>query len=493
MSVLNKTYLWPVVFLLAFVAVLCKFYPVYQAVALIPALTGGIILIDNPRRYLCWYLFLLALFPLLGRIIPGLASHLDELIGGAILFLFAMGLVFRRFGKRTSYQAMFNCLLAWSLISLAFNQTSVVGFLRFFLAYGLFFPVYLLAKSYMKIEDLTAFLKGAIAIFWINFILNLGWYLGINPIFNPMINIGSYVDMAQGTFEGCDLVAYFCCMLAYFIICAIHFRVGSERLQKVLKVTLVAVFIQLYFTYTNHAMVLFIIAGTPLLLLTGLWKRWQSAMALLVGVIVVVMLMQGESEVAQQLNINNLRERKERLHNSAKVILYQKIAVDSARDHPYEWLLGAGPAYGIGPIGKDNMSPMALRYLLDFFTAGRDQKVNMQFTSITGNANSAILTIWSDIGVVGNMVYFLPFFMMLLQSLIIAKKAKSQERKAFSIALFSSTLFLLVMCILIDILHVKFFSYALWAIFGILSGNSESEIKESARIPSVKKNRQIRA
>ncbi len=470
MNIVARPYFWPVTFLLAFVAVLCKFYPVYQAVALIPALTAGIILIDKPRRYILFYLFMLGVFPLLQRILPmGLGTHLDELIGGAIMFLFAMGLVFRKFGVRTSYQALFFCLMAWCVGSVAFNQSSIVGFLRFLLAYGLFFPVYLLAKTYMKLEDIIGIMKGGIVIFWINALLNLGWHLGINPIFNEFVGT---VDFAIGTLNGCNFVAYFCSMLAYFLIGIISFKIGSKRFRAVVKVTLLAIFAQLYFAYTNHAIVLFVAAGIPLLILTKIWKGARSVIVLFVAVLGVVILMQGETELAQQLNPESLRMRKERLRDSAKVLIYNDLIVNAIHDNPQEWLMGAGPGYGIGPIGKDNVSPMAMRYLLQYFGAfGSDQR-KMQFTSITGNANSAILTIWSDIGMAGSALYFLPFFMMMMQALVMARNAKSPERKAFAIGLLSSTLFLLVMCILIDLLHIKFFSYALWTIFGILSGDS---------------------
>ena len=479
MNIVTKPYFWPVFFLLAFVAVLCKFYPVYQAVALIPAMTAGIILIDNPRRYLFWYLFLLGVFPVLQRILPmGLGVHLDELIGGAIIFLFMMGLVFRKLGVRTSYQTLFQLLMGWSIVSMAFNQSPIVNFLRYLLSFGLFIPIYILAKTYMKMDDLTSFVKGAIVIFWINFVLNLGWYLGINPIHNEMIAIGSYVDMAMGTFNGCNYVAYFCSMLAYFLICIIHFRVGNKYFRRAAKATLIAIFVQLYFTYTNHAIVLFVVAGVPVLFLSGILKRW-GLLLLVVGMgFGVGVLMRSDTQLSEQLNSENLRMRKELLHQSAKVIIYEDLTVKALHDNPQEWIMGGGPGYGIGPIAKDSLSPMALRYLLKFYAAfGADQR-KMQMTSITGSTSSAILSVWSDVGAVGSALYFLPFFMMMVQSFIMATRVRSPERKAFYIGLFSSVIYLFIICVLIDILHMKFFSYSLWAIFGILAGNAAGSKKQ---------------
>jgi len=489
MNIVTKEYFWPVALLLAFVAALSFFYPVYQAVAVIPALTAGIILIDNPRRYIFWYLFLLALFPLLQIVLPmGMGKHLDELIGGAIGFLFVMGLAFRRLGPQTPYFMLFQTLMAWAFISMLFNRSPPMTFVRFLLAYGLCIPVYLLAKSYIRMDGLTSFIKGAIAIFWINFILNVGWFLRFNPLPNEMIVIGSYADTAIGTFKGANFVAYFCCMLAYFFICVIHFKVGSHKFRWLVKVTLVALFVQLYFTYTNHAYPLFVAAGIPLLFLTGIWKQGKALLGVMGGVVVIIMLMNSETEVGAQFSSENIRLRKERLYQSAKVIIYKKVTVDAAHDYPYEWLIGAGPGNGVGPIAKDNGSPMAFRYLLDFFAAYGKDKRNMQFTSITGNPTAAVLTIWSDLGMVGFILYFLPFILMMMQTLAMVKNAKTADKKAFAIGLLSSVIFLLVMCALIDILFIKFYSYALWAIFGVLCGVESKNTRHNIPVEEIPRN-----
>lgn len=448
------------------------FVPPFIAAMLIPATVVGVLLLGYPRQLLFLYLTVMGVIALLQLAVPiEQIKYLDEVFGIALFGIFfghiAMGRMSFRDAKMFGNIAY--VMFAFILFSWLINRGSPRAALQSAASYFSFVVAYIIALKYLKKGDFNKLLAGTIVFFWINFILNAAWQLRINPLPNFAVDFAresggrvGIVDFATGTFGGCNYVAYFCVMLFFLLISVLKSSLFiPKKLRFWMKITIGGIFIQLYLTFTNHAYILFAVALVPYLLVSGLWKRWWVYAIGLISVVGLLFLYSVSDPLQLQFSQENLQYRSGIFSEGAKGQLYQQLLVDNARETPLEWLIGVGPGNGMGPIGKDNLTPFAVRMLLPFYqSTGADQRT-MQMTSVSGSTNSGIFTIWGDFGLIGFFV-FISFYVWLLARSVKFRRTGKGIQPVIAEFLIGAIPFFLLVNIFIDLVAIEAFTIWIW-------------------------------
>ena len=380
--------------------------PVYTF-TFIPIVCFGAMLIGKPRLFIYIFISISSVYPLIQTITAFAPfQYLNEIMALMLYIIFFGHLLLRRTNlsgvenfSRLCFLFFAYCLLVWAI-----NMGIPKGLAQFFFVYLPFIPLFFLVREYFTERDFGVLFKWTIIFFWVNFLLNMGWWFRINPLPNWQADRGNMVDHALGTMNGQTMVAYFCGMLIFLLLAAlIKPELFSVRQRRVQKFTLIAVLIQFFMTFTNHAYVFFAVALVAFVWISKLWKKWYVMMGLITSIILFGFVVSQSEMFSIYLNQDALRERYVGLKYSPKVLLYQRLLVDNLRANPNEWLFGVGPGNGMGNIGKDNYTEFAVRMLLEFYTAADESK--MQITSITGSTNSAVFSIWGDVGLIGFILF----------------------------------------------------------------------------------------
>jgi len=474
--------------LLGIVVFACLFVPPFIAAMLIPAAVIGVILLGHPRILLFTYLWVMGVIALLQLAVPlAQIKYLDEVFGITLFGIFFGHIAVRkmafsdgkRFGKIASMMFGF-IILSWLI-----NRGGLRPALQTMASYFSFIPAYIIAIKHLKKSDYKLLIIGTIIFFWINFILNIAWQLGINPLPNFAIALwkqsgghsSGFVDYATGTLGGCNYVAYFCVMFFFLLASMLRSPLPlGKTLRLWMKITLPCVLIQLYLTFTNHAYMLFALVLIPYFLISGLWKKWWAIGGATVVIFAIPFIITSSEDLQKNFSEENLTYRYEKLSDSAKVQLYDQLLIGNLSREPMHWLLGVGPGEGIGPIGKDNLTPFALKMLLPFYQSTGQKMRSMQMSSISGNTTSGIFTIWGDFGLVGFLIFISFYLWLVTICLRYSLKRDRTESTVIAEFLVPALLFFLMINILIDIVAIEAIVIWIWIWAAILKLSKDAEL-----------------
>jgi hypothetical protein len=467
-----------IVFLLiAATVVLSFFVPPFMAAVLIPAVSFGAIIIGNPRVVLFLYLGLASIYPYLNYAIPSspIITYLDEMMSIVLFSVFFGHLVFRRIELRGAkkFANITAMMIFYAALTWLINRGSLRAAAQCVMTYFSFIPFYYLSLKYLKKGDFKFLWFGTFIFFWVNFAMNLGWRLGINPLYNHVSQVSrTHPDLEIGTLAACNQVGYFCIMFFFLLVSTLRWKqVVPEKWKRIIILTLVTLMFQLYGTFTNHAYILFGIAIIPYLWISGLWKRWQVVVLAGAAAGVIFAALAFSEQIQQQFSKENIRYRSENFSRGAKAQLFNALLIENRKDDPFLWAFGAGPGNGIGDVGKNNLSPLALNMLLPIYMSTQmEQEQTMQMTSISGNTTSAVLTFWSDFGLVGFLI-FTSFYVWLfgLACRYRLQKGADPQNKLIAEFLVGAVLFYLLQNILIDTMGADAFTIWIWAWAALLT------------------------
>jgi len=460
--------------------------PPFYAAILIPALCLGVLLMGNPRRFLYFYLFVMGIYPLLKEVLPiAPVKYLNELMGLILFGLFFGHLALRRLDFRYigKWKALFGFLAGYAVLTWMVNRGSPKAAMQTMFVYFSFIPFFILSVSFLTRRDLRILVLGSIGFFWLNFLLNVTWFMGINPLPNWQLARGNMVDVSLGTFHSQTILAYFCAMLLFILF---SFKVGNvkilgRRKNWLVNATLVALLIQFYLTYSNHAYLYFCLAFIPYAIFTGLWKKWQAVAGVSVFIFLAVLTFSFSEQLQLVFEKENIHLRKERLNESAKIRLFNDLIVKNRRDDPVAWAFGVGPGNGMGMIGKDNHTPFALKMLLPYYQTSADY-FEQQMDSITGNTNSAIFTLWSDYGLFGFLLFLAIYIRFYVQSLRRATlHKKTGEMQYIATGLTGALAMYFISNITFDVLALSSVCCWLWMFAALLALPEEEPSEDDDR------------
>ena len=179
-----------------------------------------------------------------------------------------------------------------------------------------------------------------------------------------------------------------------------------------------------------------------------------------------------------QFSEENLSYRYEKLYYSAKVQLLDNLVVRNAQDNPVEWFFGVGPGNGMGQIGKDNLTPFALRMLLEFYQSADMQ--TMQMDSITGNTSSAIFTLWGDLGLIGFFLWVSIYGVALKKCVNVIRSTSSLQKRVVAESLIGILVMFALVNVAQDVLSNVFITTWVWGLFAFLYLPEQDDHRETA-------------
>jgi len=375
-------------------------------------------------------------------------------------------------------------LLGVTLVSCLVNLSPVQSATWFFINYLAFPFVFYVAYAMLDRRHWRYLFGAIIGLTLIQFALNVGWRLGVNPL--PSIWKGTYniYDMAQGTFGTCAHVAYFMMAVLFLLFSAL--RLGKKYTPWII-LLLGVVVLQWYMTYTNHSYIFFVVLLPVYLVISKQSMRVRMACVALVilGAMTFSFLSAWESttgtvknSVGTQLTWENLEYRRDRFVRGPKVELINQIAVENASRDPMLWLLGNGPGSGLSVVGMKHNTAFAWEYLGKYVvnTAGFNES---QMASISGTFYSGILAIWSDLGAVGYLLYLSIYLYVVWRVALQLIKDRYQDsvQRVLAEGFVMAMLVFLLASLLHDTFWLPYFVVGLWIWAAVVWTPVEAEEK----------------
>lgn len=454
------------------------FFPPFVVWGGVTMVLYGAILLGHPCHLLFFFWLWTATQPLVSQISNNFAvRYAEEALLVAFTAIFVMDFVRRRTDLRgiSGVLKIATGLLGITMVSWLMNRSPIVSLINFLPTY--LSPPIVFYVAYTRLDRRHwRYLVGAlVGLTLVQFVLNIGWRFGINPLPNEWAGTANLADLAQGTFASCALVAYYMIVVIFLLLSI--FRLNEKHRGWILMLLGVAA-VQWYMTYTNHSYVFFVLLLPVYLLVSraSLRMRLGVVSMLLLGASIFAFLstsdtyrssrVGGQSQLAETFDRRNLEDRWEHFVNGPKIELINRIAIQNAVRDPYLWLQGNGPGNGLSAVGMTRSTEFAWKYLGEFVSNTALYKGN-QMTSISGNFYSGILSIWSELGVVGYLLY-LGFYIYLMQHVVlilIRKKYPDQFQLVLAEGFVMAMLLFLMCSFLSDVFYIKCFTGGLciWA------------------------------
>jgi hypothetical protein len=448
------------------------FFPPFMAWGAITVIMLGAILIGHPRHIL----FLFWVWASFRPLILQMADH--SVVRGSNGFFYAAiigicfaGYVWRRTdtGRISVVFKMVTALLGVTLASFLVNRSPIFNITWFFMNYLAFPFVFYVAYTTLDRRHWRWLVGGVIGLMLIQFALNIGWRFGANPLPNIWTGTGNTYDLAQGTFGTCAQVAYFMVAVIFLLFSALRLR--TKYKPWIILLLGVAV-IQLYMAYTNHSYIMFMVLLPIYLVLSKQSVRVRMACVVMVilGALAFSFFAAWdtssgsvEASVDSMLTAENLELRWDRFSHGPKIELINRIAVQNVSRDPMLWLFGNGPGNGLSAVGMKHNNAFAWEYLGEF-VANTDNFTAKDMSSISGSFYSGILSIWSELGVGGYLLY-LGIYVYVIGR-VTRRLIKNQYRDVFQRVLAEgfvmAMLMFLFVSLLQDVFWVPYFTVGLW-------------------------------
>jgi len=351
-----------------------------------------------------------------------------------------------------------------SILSLLVNSSPLISgvhFLFSFLKPIIFFyfilNVKLPEKFYFKVFYLIIFIS------IVQILINIGWFLGVNPLPNPL----SYPDpdFAVGTFghKSSREVANFLCLIFIFLMTYIKFYTKSKYniiLGSLLLFTLSLssskiTFVVLFIT---------IIIILPLLLDVRIFRYIIiSALLLLVGIISL-------KKVEPLIFDRFMTYISIGIRENPKIIAYKDLMFELKNDVPF-YLLGAGPGMYASTMAISKKTPLALKYVINpnFY----DQHISISGLKISSTGIGFIRAtgytgIAGDIGFFGLFAYLLIYFKAFNFVFTLGKKTKNKIWKTVCLSTAGCLVYILIYNSLYDLFSVSLITLPLWIFIGFI-------------------------
>ena len=454
-----------------------RFFPPYVVWAGITAGMFGIILIGHPRQLLFVYWSWVAVQALVMQMSRSPApKYIEKGLTAAMIVICMAGYArYRTDGRRAlSFFKIFNLLLGVSLASWIVNKGPVFNAGNFFMVYLAFPYIFYVAYTTLDRRHWRYLLGVSMGLMLIQFALNIAWRAGINPLPNEWKGTINTADIQQGTFGSCAMVAYFMIINIFILFSAL--RLDKKYRPWIFLLLMVAV-LQWYMTYTNHSYVFFLLLLPIYMTISKVSMRMRGAVGLLVVSFALLFALfsakdtyrnidlgvGGRSQLGANFDRQNLERRWKRFTEGPKIDLINRITVKNATKEPFLWFLGHGPGNGLSSIGLSQGGAFAWEYLGEYIHDSSTYK-GMDMESATGNFYSGILSIWSELGVVGYMLYMGLYISLIVHVGLRLRRNQYTEpvQQVLAEGFIMAGLLFLMVSFMADIFWAKYFAGGLW-------------------------------
>lgn len=403
---------WVILVAFAFIATIASFFvnPIYVWGG-VAAASIGFILLGKPF----WLLMIILGWSLTAFIWESilrtkLLARVDDVLILVMLAVFIGHVVIKRI-KPVPYLKVYLATIFLTFISKMYNGSSLVNMGLFILAYCAPYLVFLLMYIVHDKFLTRKIINLIIGIFLFGVLLNIGWLVRVNPI--PNIHYGT-IDFAKGTLGSCDNFSYFTIFMIFLSLSFIRLEFKRRRRTKYL-ILLVISLLQLYLTYTNHAYLYLIILFVVYLIVTR--QKISGYITLLSFAFFVILLLStvGQSRMASEMDGYQgfrlsdpveVRKRVDRFINeSHKVDLFMRVVPHGYHEGTFSWLIGHGPGAGVGTVARNKPSDYTFKMLGEYYLS-YSGRLGLVGSSITQNPWSGISSLWSEVGMVGTVLFF---------------------------------------------------------------------------------------
>lgn len=432
----------------------------------------GAIFVAHPRHVLFAFWVWVSLRPLIYQISANSFSRSANYFFVALIIVIAAGGYAQRrtdSSGQVGIQRIFTALMGVTLLSFVVNRSSPLSAVLFFVNYLAFPFVFYVAYTTLDRRHWRYLFGAIIGLTLIQFALNVGWRLGINPLPNQWSGTLNIYDIAQGTFANCAHVAYF--MVAAFFLLISALRLGKKCRPKII-LLLGIVVLQLYMTYTNHAYIFLVILLPVYLIISkqSMRARMAAVAIIILGTMTFSFLSEFDESnrtvkmsATSMLSEENLQDRWDRFIHGPKIEILSSVVVKNATKEPMLWLLGNGPGNGLSGVGMKHSSAFAWETLGKYVVNTMSFKES-DMSSISGSFYSGILSIWSELGVVGYLLYLIGYMYAVWR--VARKLIKNEYRDIFQRVLAEGFVMAMLMFIfasfLQDIFSHLYFTCGLW-------------------------------
>ncbi|NKB23696.1 MAG: hypothetical protein GKR87_04835 [Kiritimatiellae bacterium] len=455
-------------FILSGIVLTFQMGPVFGWGLLLAAM-AGIMLIGRPKIVLFVYIFWVTVQQYIGNILPSsfIVLYLDELLVVVLLGI----LFFHHIQDRLHLPELkLIKLVLIGLISLVVfsaiaNQVPKKLAFHFVLQYARFFLIFYYSYVFLSVKDLKAVYLSFSSLFLLQVLMNVGWLLSINPL--PSWAENSRADFAIGIGLGANLIAYFSiCFICVHIAVLLDTDQPRRRMFSFLMV-LIGLF-QLFVSYTFHAYILlFLCVGYQIFIAS---RSVQKQLFLVASVTLICALFVGltlyvssDRFVSNAFDLRNLSNRWASMWRGPKGQSYKNNLVYLPKDCSVFYLAGAGPGNGGSTVARINRRPLADRYF-NWVDLSFKRRTLSEGGSITGGPMTGILSIWSDLGPLGFMVYWGLHLYTIYYITFKSRRGHYTDfyQRVFSQAFPSVMGMYIVLNILTDYIYLAFMSGGVW-------------------------------
>lgn len=431
---------------------------------------AGVALLGRPKALMNVMIFYFLLMPsnrLLGLLPLPLPGFIDELFFVPFIAVIVMNLIQGRTVKEGNwFPLLFGLvtILSWYLNGKKVPFTAM----KILLVNLKFFIIWYFCRLCLTFKDSRELFRWCwmfILFAAMQFPYNVLWQRGPRVRVNP--------DFSGGVFGPDSYAAH---VVGYISMISLFLLVGWSvtRLARLsfwkktwLALTALVIFYDMVFmTDTKHVLVLGPLVCGVLLFLPGLSTRLKLQMTVL-GILV---LLAGFYYVSTQRMTNYWRTLRN-FETTPKGQLFKAVTSDFPKLVPYP-IFGAGPGRFASDAARENMAPLARRYIIPYYDAARrlgyyGQKGVTAISSVAGSVNTDFFYIISEFGWFGEAVYVVFWGYCILH--LFAKGIRARGRSdawGVYLALGVSLLLFMLLQLLTSVCTVACLAFPVWMLVG---------------------------
>jgi len=452
---------------------------------LVVAIPLALFMVVSPRRALIFAWACLSLLPFLVREYLGKSAY--HIVNEGVIFMVWIAWIARILmdggirGFPPAIKRLGALIFAVSFVSMVVNKVSPVYWGEWVLTYLLPIPVVAISRTYLKDYTPARLLRIMVIFLLLQFVLNMTWHVGINPLPNHRIA----ADLSCGTYGNTAATGY---MTLAAIVGGLSFLVSSRqnfgaRFGAIFLIILTC--IQFVFTFTVHA---YLLVPVGLLVFVFFFPRAKGQGP---GKIIYLLLFISFVFLAIVPLVSNVSYNSRYRHTSKYSAEYGKKAwrsvwygpkVDVIRRviktaKPIQLAVGMGPNSAVSYTGLLLKSPQTIKLIGEWYytTSGRSE---IGTGSIRENLFSGIAMLISEIGIIGLVLYLtlLTYPIFYIVRYVRYDSSISAEMR-FLIA-FVAMMFItnLAIGIVWDIWRIRMMATGIWLLFGrIIDPENEAD------------------
>lgn len=362
-------------------------------------------------------------------------------------------------------------ILAVSGTSVILNGSNPLLWVEWIFSYLLPIPVLAISRSCLARYTHQRLLRIVIVCLLIQFVLNMSWYAGVNPLPNR----SAWPDLSCGTYANTAATAYFMVAVIGGAICYLTTVQRRLRIHLTTGFYLMLAAIQFVFTFTLHAYIFLPLTALLPIAITarsrGSLRRAAplvASLGLVIAAIIVAPLFQNIADVRRGPLRSTPSEFSDRLWESVwhgpKVDIIRKVLSEAS---PAQLAVGMGPNAAVSYTGALLGSPQTNRLIADwvYTLSGRQE---LSTGSIRENIFSGTVMLLSEIGIIGMLFYFGLLLYPLLH--IYRRVRQYSDTSPETSFLVGAVVMLLVMNLAIgivwDVWRIRMLSITIWLLAG---------------------------